>query len=125
MDDEEADEGFMSRWRQGRLKELQNGGYESGIHKSGRTRRSYGGLTTVDGEGYLDAVEKSPAQTVVIVYIYDDMVGLTVPPTFFLTNQLLMIELLVTRFANDRGLRPHFGEKAQQHPLRPATLPGC
>jgi hypothetical protein len=76
LDDEEADEGFMSRWRQGRLKELQNGGYESGIHKSGRTRRSYGALTTVDGEGYLDAVDKSPAQTVVVVYIYDDMVGL-------------------------------------------------
>lgn len=75
LDDEEADEGFMSRWRQGRLKELQNGGYESGIHKSGKSRRSYGGLTTVDGEGYLDAVEKSGPQTVVIVYIYDDMVS--------------------------------------------------
>jgi hypothetical protein len=84
LDDEEADEGFMSRWRQGRLKELQNGGYESGIHKSGRTRRSYGVLTTVDGEGYLDAVEKSPAQTVVIVYIYDDMVGFPISPTLSL-----------------------------------------
>lgn len=75
LDDDEADEGFMSRWRQGRLKDLQNGGYESGIHKSGKSRRSYGGLTTVDGEGYLDAVEKSGPQTVVIVYIYDDMVS--------------------------------------------------
>ncbi|KAK3113530.1 hypothetical protein LTR53_009108, partial [Teratosphaeriaceae sp. CCFEE 6253] len=26
----------------------------------------------VDGEGYLDAVDKSPADTVVVVYIYDD-----------------------------------------------------
>lgn len=74
LEDEEADEGFMSKWRQGRLKELQNGGYESGMHSSGRNRRSYGGLTTVDGEGYLDAVERSPPQTVVAVYIYDDMV---------------------------------------------------
>ena len=65
------------RRRQGRLKELQNGGYESGIHKSGKSRRSYGGLTTVDGEGYLDAVEKSGPQTVVIVYIFDDMVSFT------------------------------------------------
>jgi len=75
LDDDEADEGFISRWRQGRLKELQNGGYESGINKSGKSRRSYGGLTTVDGEGYLDAVEKSGPSTVVIVYIYDDMVS--------------------------------------------------
>ena len=119
LDDEEADEGFMSRWRQGRLKELQNGGYESGIHKSGRTRRSYGGLTTVDGEGYLDAVEKSPAQTVVIVYIYDDMVSFVAKfRRFFLTNQTLIEYFLVTRFANDRGLCPHSREKAWQHPLR-------
>jgi hypothetical protein len=76
LDDEEMDEGFISRWRQGRLKELQNGAYESGIHKSGKSRRSYGGLTTVDGEGYLDAVEKSGPSTVVIVYIYDDMASL-------------------------------------------------
>lgn len=76
LEDEEMDEGFISRWRQGRLKELQNGAYESGIHKSGKSRRSYGGLTTVDGEGYLDAVEKSGPSTVVIVYIYDDMVSL-------------------------------------------------
>jgi hypothetical protein len=34
-------------------------------------------LTTVDGEGYLDAVEKSGPSTVVIVYIYDDMVSLS------------------------------------------------
>lgn len=73
--DEEADEGFMQKWRQGRLKEMQNGAYESGIHNSGRQRRSYGSLKTVDGEGYLDAVEKSPSGTVVAVYIYDDMVS--------------------------------------------------
>jgi len=91
LDDDEADEGFMSRWRQGRLKELQNGGYESGIHKSGRTRRSYGGLTTVDGEGYLDAVEKSPAQTVVIVYIYDDMVGLDILESSFREPMLIVL----------------------------------
>lgn len=99
LDDEEADESFISRWRQGRLKELQNGGYESGIHKSGKSRRSYGGLTTVDGEGYLDAVEKSGPHTVVIVYIYDDMVSLhaVLRGSF----GALLITSLVTRLSDD------------------------
>lgn len=74
-DEDDADDGFMNKWRQGRLQELQNGAYESSLAHSGRNRRAYGGLTTVDDEGYLDAVEKSPAGTVVVVYIYDDMVS--------------------------------------------------
>lgn len=82
--DEDADDGFMHKWRQGRLRELQNGGYESNMHSKGRSRRQYGGLTTVDGEGYLDAVEGSGSQTVVVVYIYDDMVS------FFGTGRLGM-----------------------------------
>ncbi|KAM0722242.1 hypothetical protein Q7P37_001683 [Cladosporium fusiforme] len=72
-EDADLDDGFMNKWRQGRLKELQNGAYESNLAHSGRRKKAYGGLTTVDGEGYLDAVEKSPPQTVVVVYIYDDM----------------------------------------------------
>jgi len=36
-------------------------------------------------------VEKSPAQTVVIVYIYDDMVSFMAKfRRFFLTNQMLI-----------------------------------
>jgi len=74
LDDGDMD--FMHKWRQGRLKELQNGGTGSKMHSRGRSRRLYGGLTTVDGEGYLEAVEKSGADTVVVVYIYDDIVRL-------------------------------------------------
>jgi hypothetical protein len=111
LDDDDADEGFVSRWRQGRLKELQNGDYESGINKSGKNRRSYGGLTTVDGEGYLDAVEKSGPQTVVIVYIYDDMVSLGSISRVLDTS---LTTWLVTCFSDDRRLRTHAGEKAQQ-----------
>jgi hypothetical protein len=73
-----ADVDFMHKWRQDRLKELQTGGYESKMHSRGKSRRLYGGMPTVDGEGYLEAVEKSGSDTVVIVYIYDDIVR--IPP---------------------------------------------
>ncbi|KAK0872164.1 hypothetical protein LTR87_012560 [Friedmanniomyces endolithicus] len=42
------------------------------MHSRRPSRRMWGSLATVDGEGYLDAVDKSPADTVVVVYIYDD-----------------------------------------------------
>jgi hypothetical protein len=41
---------------------------------NGGNRRLYGTMITVDGEGYLDAVDKSPPESVVIVYVYDDRV---------------------------------------------------
>jgi hypothetical protein len=122
LDDDEADEGFISKWRQGRLRELQNGDYESGINKSGKNRRSYGGLTTVDGEGYLDAVEKSGPQTVVIVYIYDDMVSSGSVSRAFDT---LLTTWLVTCFSDDRRLRAHAGAKAQQRSLCQIALSRC
>lgn len=75
FDLDEGDTDFMHKWRQSRLKELQNGGTGSKMHSRGRSRRLYGGMPTVDGEGYLDAVENSSADTVVVVYIYDDMVS--------------------------------------------------
>ncbi|KAM0700488.1 hypothetical protein Q7P35_012209 [Cladosporium inversicolor] len=112
LDDEEMDEGFISRWRQGRLKELQNGAYESGIHKSGKSRRSYGGLTTVDGEGYLNAVEKSGPSTVVIVYIYDDMSHV---------SQMIedCVRTLARKHSNVRFVRLHY----QDAEMEPAGVP--
>lgn len=79
--EDEDDHDFMSQWRQTRLRELQNGGHESQMHQRGRTGRCWGGMATVDGQGYLDAVEKSGPDTVVAVYIYDDYVsgGITPP----------------------------------------------
>jgi hypothetical protein len=79
--DEELDDlddpAFMREWRRSRLRELQHGAgqRESKMHQRERSRRLWGGLTTVDGNGYLDAVEKSPSDTVVVVYIYDDYVS--------------------------------------------------
>ena len=75
--DDEDDHDFMSQWRQSRLRELQNVGHESRMHQRARSGRFWGSLTTVDGQGYLDALEKSGQDTVVAVYIYDDYVSFT------------------------------------------------
>lgn len=74
-DDDEGDTDFMSQWRRNRLLELQSGRHESRMHQRARSGRFWGGLATVDGQGYLDALEKSGAETVVAVYIYDDYVS--------------------------------------------------
>ncbi|KAJ4356690.1 uncharacterized protein N0V89_004726 [Didymosphaeria variabile] len=50
-DDEE--DGFMKQWREAR-------------------RRIYGNMPGVDGEGFLEAIEKVARDTVVVVFIYDD-----------------------------------------------------
>ncbi|KAK6438424.1 hypothetical protein LTR95_005377 [Oleoguttula sp. CCFEE 5521] len=70
---EDGDGEFMSKWREGRLKELQGGGFESKMHSRVRQRRLFGAMVTVDGDGYLEAVEGSGGDTVVVVYIYDDI----------------------------------------------------
>lgn len=63
-DDEDS---FMRKWRESRMQELQN----QSSRRSSPRRRMYGSLEAVDAEGYLDAVEKSPAGTTVVVCIYD------------------------------------------------------
>lgn len=72
--DEENDGGFMKQWRESRLRELQNAGQRIRSRTNSPSRRVYGSMPAVDGEGYLDAIEKTPADTVVVVFIYNDMV---------------------------------------------------
>lgn len=74
-DDGPGDQGFMARWRQSRIREMQSGPRDSKMHLNGRSRNTYGGMTAVDGEGYLDAVDNSGPDTVVVVYIYDEYVS--------------------------------------------------
>lgn len=74
-EDDPTDQGFMARWRQNRIREMQSGPPDSKIHLNGRSRSTYGGMTMVDGEGYLDAVDNSGPDTVVVVYIYDEYVS--------------------------------------------------
>lgn len=73
-DCDDQDDSFMKKWRQNRLKEMQNGPKGSQMHQNGTRARMFGSLTMVDPDGYLDAVEKSDPHTVVVVYIYDDFV---------------------------------------------------
>lgn len=89
--DDDLDNDFMKQWRSNRLRELQSGQHNnrSRHHARERSRRLYGGLPIVDGDGYLDAVDNSPPDTVVVVYIYDDYVSLSLiplPDTFNTTD---------------------------------------
>jgi len=72
---EDDEEGFMARWRQKRLVELQNKAEKKSSRNASPSQRQYGSLTPVDAEGYLDAIERVQSNTVVIVYIYDDTVS--------------------------------------------------
>lgn len=82
-DDDEDEDGeeleFMQRWRMSRLQELQNGAHDNKVYNKQRKSRVWGGFTTVDGNGYLNAVDNSPPDTVIVVYIYDDEVRLATP----------------------------------------------
>ncbi|KAK3062308.1 hypothetical protein LTS18_004386, partial [Coniosporium uncinatum] len=70
--DDDEDE-FLETWRQSRLKELQQPtskrmsalGTSRGHSPPGGGRRTYGSLVAVDGEGYLDAIEKSEVSNLV------------------------------------------------------------
>lgn len=76
-EDDEDDEGFMESWRQKRLLELNNSrATAAALGRSGK--KTYGDLRRVDAEGFLNAVENSPAETVVIVLINDHTVSLPI-----------------------------------------------
>jgi len=74
--EDEDDDGFMARWRKKRLMELQGKTEMRQSRNTSPSQRQYGSLTTVNAEGYLDAIERVQRDTVVVVYIYDDTVSL-------------------------------------------------
>jgi hypothetical protein len=69
--DEDGEDGFMRQWREARLKELQNVGERIRSRTNSPSRRIYGNMPLVDGEGYLDAVDKTASGTTVVVFIYN------------------------------------------------------
>ena len=69
----------MARWRKKRLQELQGKAEMRQSRNPSPSQRQYASLTTVNAEGYLDAIERVPSDTVVVVYIYDDMVSFALP----------------------------------------------
>ena len=69
--DEDENDGFMERWRQSRLKELSAGASQKPKRRQSPSKRKWGFFKEVDANGYLDAVEKTASDTVVVVCIYD------------------------------------------------------
>ncbi|KAL4890238.1 phosducin [Aspergillus ambiguus] len=63
-DDEER---FLREWRESRMQELQN----RSLRRPSPRRRMYGRVDDVDAVGYLDAIEKVPSDTVVVVCVND------------------------------------------------------
>ena len=72
---EDEDE-FMRSWREKRMEELQAQGREIRNRRLSPSKRCWGNVTTVDPVGYLDAIEKVPNDTIVVVLIFDDEVSI-------------------------------------------------
>jgi len=73
-DDDDAE--FMRVWRQKRMDEMQQTtGHDHRTRRLSPSKRRYGSVVTVDTLGYLDAVERVAAETVVVVMVYDDRVS--------------------------------------------------
>jgi hypothetical protein len=72
--DNDNEDSFMQRWRESRLRELQNAGQRIRSRTTSPSQKMYGTLPTVDGEGYLEAIERVARDTVVVVLICDERV---------------------------------------------------
>lgn len=64
---EEDEDRFLRRWRESRMAELRQVPHR----RPSPRRKFYGSVDTVDAVGYLDAIEKVPSETIVVVCVYD------------------------------------------------------
>ena len=87
---DEDDDEFMRQWRQNRIEELSSTKQEVRTRRSSPSKRRYGTVVTVDPAGYLDAVEKVSAETIVVVLIYDEQVRRYLPDEILRLVQLSM-----------------------------------
>ncbi len=87
--DEDSEDSFMKEWRAARLQELQNVGQKIRSRTNSPSRRIYGNMPEVDGEGYLDAIDKTASGTTVVVYITSRQVCL--PSTALSRPPLILI----------------------------------
>ncbi|KAF9894583.1 hypothetical protein FE257_006469 [Aspergillus nanangensis] len=69
--DDDEEERFLRQWRESRMQELQ----DRSLQKPSPRRKLYGAVDTVDAVGYLDAIEKVPADAVVVVCVNDPESG--------------------------------------------------
>ncbi|KAL1976086.1 hypothetical protein VTN31DRAFT_4478 [Thermomyces dupontii] len=63
------DEEFMQRWREKRMRELSQ--QQNHMRRNSPSKRLYGTVDEVDAEGYLNAIERVPPDTTVVVCIFD------------------------------------------------------
>ena len=68
------DDEFMREWRAKRIDELALMKSDVTTKRLSPRKLKYCGMTAVDAVGYLDAIEKVSADTIVVVLIYDDQV---------------------------------------------------
>ena len=70
-EEEDNDDEFMEQWRKNRLEELRAGNSHKRNRRQSPGQRKWGFFKEVDANEYLDVVEKSTPDTIVVVCIYD------------------------------------------------------
>lgn len=114
---EEDEEQFMRKWRETRMQELQ----QRARSKTAPSRRMYGTVETVDAVRYLDAIEKAPVDTVVVVCIYDPEVWSPRFEPMYLAVGLFTDVLPVYRQQYRRRLSCHCCSQIHDNALHQAT----
>ncbi|KAK6350117.1 hypothetical protein TWF696_006364 [Orbilia brochopaga] len=112
-DNSDDDDELMQAWRQKRLEELKAG--SSFNRRKVATGRRYGKMETVDANGYLDAIEKVTADTIVIVLIYDERSS----ESQFVED---CIGTLARRHVATRFVKLHYSEAEMDKHVVPALL---
>jgi len=82
------EDSFMQTWRMNRKAELEAKPSEVRTRRKSPSKRRFGKLARVDASGYLDAIERVTADTVVVVLVYDKRVSHTPNPLSFKTVML-------------------------------------
>ncbi|CRG90678.1 hypothetical protein PISL3812_07723 [Talaromyces islandicus] len=108
---EDEEDEFMRRWRESRLRELQ----DRNQRRPSPSKRVYGTFDDVDAEGYLNAIERVSSETVVVVCIYD--------PESAVSSQVEdAIEVLARTQITTRFIKLHHEIAEMTHIDAPALL---
>lgn len=77
--DDQDEERFLQQWRESRRRELEDESRNGSIRnrRTSPSLRMFGRLDDVDALGYLDAIEKVGRETVVVVFVYDNEVSIS------------------------------------------------
>ncbi|KAF2796766.1 hypothetical protein K505DRAFT_359048 [Melanomma pulvis-pyrius CBS 109.77] len=70
--EDDSEDSFMKKWRESRLRDLENVGQRIRSRTTSPSKKIYGDLPAVDALGFLNATEHMSRDLVVVVLIYDD-----------------------------------------------------